>query len=424
MSVYEKLISNQFVEYFPENPLDLADRESSKLTTEKLRVAFMDSPFSTEDDDPVVAAICVPNGRENDWVFSTKEGHRRLVEMYFNVSRLFLVGNSPSLCENQSCARFLYLANSEAILATLDKILVPLHPSCVDQGNLKTKFLCHKNDIYVRRVVMGPRISENDQDGSSVVDEQIEGFQWRRRLYFKASPSFIQSEMQLKRIGGDHPDTEMGDYELALIDGADFEVVNSVLVEVFSCSVVRGLGLVASHLTNLEKPRVLCLGIGVGVLSEFLRLQLGFEVVGAEIDKQLVYNAEMNFGFEKSASNVVCENALNVIAEFAKPVTYGNKFKKFHEMGVSGKFQVVILDINCSMKKAPFGVCSPPKEFVEEKTLMEMGECTDDHVDEKWFTLFALKSATDLTSSCPFLERLENVIANGCWTTTKEIVGL
>ncbi|KAK1409725.1 hypothetical protein QVD17_36254 [Tagetes erecta] len=76
-------------------PVRNPDTSSRLLHSEFVRVTILDS------DDlygtlPVVAAVVIPPGRDNDWVFTTRSGYKRLREIYNNISRLFLVSNDTS----------------------------------------------------------------------------------------------------------------------------------------------------------------------------------------------------------------------------------------------------------------------------------------------------------------------------------------
>ncbi|GKD99126.1 methyltransferase-like protein 13, partial [Tanacetum coccineum] len=201
-------------------------------------------------------------------------------------------------------------------------------------------------------------------------------------------------------------------------------------------------------LSTIDEPRVLCLGLGVGVLSDFLRVNLGFKIVGVEINTSIITNAEIFYEFNKSDDNVVInENAIDVVNQFASGSLniFKPNFRNFlNRVGAGEKFQAIILDINSADKRAPFGVCSPPKNFVSHKCLRDMSKCLDDHGlliinvvspnyvfysdlvelvksfyakvykskpdDEKTFILYALKSAEDLSGNSDFLGRLETLI--------------
>ncbi|GKF57226.1 hypothetical protein Tco_0170763 [Tanacetum coccineum] len=84
---------------------------SSGSNTQSVRYAMLDSPSASSHDNPVIAVMCVPVNREKEWLFSTKEGHKSLMNMYFNLSRLFLIGNNPAECEENLFTRFTPLAH-------------------------------------------------------------------------------------------------------------------------------------------------------------------------------------------------------------------------------------------------------------------------------------------------------------------------
>ncbi|PWA99146.1 S-adenosyl-L-methionine-dependent methyltransferases superfamily protein [Artemisia annua] len=453
MSFFRSLISNRFHEAIIDNPFKPAFKNSSNLNARRLRWAMLDSPYASAHENPVVAILCVPFHREREWLFNTKEGHQCLMRKYFNLSRLFLIGNDPSLSEEVMCTRFTSFVNYGEFKTEL-RMVFDLYTPVNDQGlPVVVNILSYHQDIQVRCVLL---VGADQGSECSIVDEQLAEGDIRRRLRFKSCPGQIQSEVLMKPEKDG--DLAVADYEELRAQGIRLVVDKKALVDEFSASMVGGLSLVGKHLSTKDEPRVLCLGLGAGVIADFLRINLGFKVVGVEIDTEVISNADAYFEFEKSDNNVILnENAIDIIEEFASGSSNFSrkKQKMLRRIGFSEKFQVIILDINVVDKTAPFGVCSPPKEFISEKCLRQMFECLDDcgiliinvlspnyvaysdlienvkscylkaykskSKDEKAFVMYALKSPKDLSGDSSFLEKLKELVPSSLMEGISEI---
>ncbi|CAI8602067.1 unnamed protein product [Vicia faba] len=90
-STFETLTPSRFISFTIPNP--------SSSSHALLRVAVLDSPLQPTHS-PHVAAMLVPQGRETDWIFSTKSGHLQLLFASPLLSRFILIGlvktSSPS----------------------------------------------------------------------------------------------------------------------------------------------------------------------------------------------------------------------------------------------------------------------------------------------------------------------------------------
>ncbi|KAJ0661204.1 putative S-adenosyl-L-methionine-dependent methyltransferase [Helianthus annuus] len=240
-STFETLTPSQFITFTLPNTIN-PHHHRCHLHTPLLRIAVLDSPIATTDDpNPIIAAMIVPDHRETDWNFCTESGHLQLLYDFSNISRLIL--------------------------------------------------------IVVERFV-GPFVGE-----FLVEDVQLENKEFRRRLRFKRMPNLIQSQVpvvasvcnvelglvsleKMKKVEFRvDTGTLVQPYLTPMVSGL-FLIVSSV-----NDRIQRGFS-----------PRALCLGVGGGALLSFLNSKLGFEVVGVEADEVVLSVARGYFGLTDGKS--------------------------------------------------------------------------------------------------------------------------
>ncbi|KAG2262561.1 hypothetical protein Bca52824_069640 [Brassica carinata] len=262
-----------------------------------LRVAVLDSPIHSSDSSPRVAAMLVPKHRETDWIFSTESGHLQLLLNLPNISPL-----SPK---------------------TLFKEEVP--------------FLIYEDDVVSRvelERTVGPYVGEMViEDVEIEIDEVTREF--RRRLRFKRMPNLVQSDVKLVRSRR----------------GEEFEPQLTELVHPYLAPMVASLSLIGSEMTR--RPKALCIGVGGGGLLSFLKVQLGFEVTGVEIDPEVLRIARRYFGLEERFASVHVGDGVDFL-------------KRLDDDG--SKFDVLMVDLDSS--DPVHGVSAPPVEFVAKDVLL------------------------------------------------------
>ncbi|XP_052624733.1 uncharacterized protein LOC111880892 [Lactuca sativa] len=321
--VFETITPSQFITFTMPNPLN----HRRLLHALVIRVAVLDSPIATADDEvPLIAAMIVPNHRETDWNFCTESGHLQLLYDSHNVSRLILIGNNPPPNPEPS----IYIRpqvtgplEKQRLENELKPLLMALHPKVSFHRRLpETIILTYEDDVVYRVTIakfVGPVVGEFVVEDVEMEGNRDRSKMLRRRLRFKRMPNLIQSQVPLIPVISDNEATTHVDLEsLRKIVNAKFDVDTSVLVHPYLTPMVAGLFLIASHLNEQIQqgftPSALCLGIGGGVLLSFMKTQLGFDVVGVEADKVVLTAATKHFGFNKSGSiRLIVGDAIEIL---------------------------------------------------------------------------------------------------------------
>ncbi|XP_014514204.1 methyltransferase-like protein 13 [Vigna radiata var. radiata] len=356
-STFETLTPSRFISFTIPHP---------SFSNTPLRVAVLDSPLQP-NDVPQVGAMLVPEGREIDWIFSTELGHLQLLLSSPEISRLILIGNNfmegtlpftPHVYHRPlECS--LHLQGFEVwskplLLALSPKSLfkrgIPEIPILSYVDNLVSCMVVHQcAGIHVGEMLVEDVEIEN---GGGVLHH---GREFRRRLRFKRMPNLIQTEICIVPVkGGDCLDG------VCIGGNVGFVPYLKVLVHPYLGPMVAGLVLnseyVAQRIQNGFKPKALCLGVGGGALTTFLRTQLGFVVMAVDSDREVLRVAREYFGLEESKFiHVVVGDAFESL-------------KKLVEDEGNGKFDVIMVDLDSSDIKN--GVSSPPVEFVRKDVLL------------------------------------------------------
>ncbi|PWA75236.1 S-adenosyl-L-methionine-dependent methyltransferases superfamily protein [Artemisia annua] len=286
----------------------------------------------------------VPKNRENDWIFSTETGHLQLLFTLSNISRLILIGNEPSL------EHFVYVRSNvvdrEEMEKGLKDLVIALHPKmCFRSGVPEPLFLVYEDDV-VCSVVLGKFVGAFSQ----------------ARLV----ASFGEGVCETCDMG-------LGLERMRGMEGVEFRVDTSVLVHPYLTPMVSGLYLIVGSLNERIQqgfcPRALCLGVGGGALLSFLNNELGFEVVGVEVDEVVLSVARQYFGLNDGKSvRVVVGDAIEMIEKAACGVSID---------GLDAKFDVVMVDLDSS--EAISGISAPPPEFVRKSVFQVMKSFLHDH---------------------------------------------
>ncbi|KAL9997608.1 putative S-adenosyl-L-methionine-dependent methyltransferase [Helianthus debilis subsp. tardiflorus] len=350
-STFETLTPSQFITFTLPNTINPHHHHHRcHLYTPLLRIAVLDSPIATTDDpNPIIAAMIVPDHRETDWNFCTESGHLQLLYDFSNISRLILIGNNldPNSEPLDYVRTVVDTVDVEKIECELKQLVIALHPKiCFRNGVPKTLFLTYEDDVLQRVVVkrfVGPFVGE-----FLVEDVQLESKAFRRRLRFKRMPNLIQSQVP---VVASVCNVELGLVSLGKMKKVEFRVDTGTLVQPYLTPMVSGLFLIVSSVNERIRqefsPRALCLGVGGGALLSFLNSKLGFEVVGVEADEVVLSVARGYFGLTDGKSvKLIVGDAIQLIG------------------GLNDKFDVVMVDLDSS--EARSGTSAPPLEFVKK----------------------------------------------------------
>ncbi|KAL2249336.1 UNVERIFIED_CONTAM: hypothetical protein Sindi_2407300 [Sesamum indicum] len=323
-----------------------------------LHIAVLDSPASSAAG-AFTAAMWIPPGRESDWIFSTFSGHLQLLlssPTTEPLSRLILVGNSPSHPQPTSYNSTLHPSYSTALQQNLAPLLSALTPKSAFLGDgerPEVPLLSYEDEVVkssVLEVCQGPCVGEMLIEN---VELENDGFkEFRRRLRFKRMPNFVQSQIRIR------PKDESC---LENLDTMEFELDKGVLVQPYLSPMVAGISVISQFLEGQLwdgfRPKALCLGVGGGALLGFLRAYLDFEVVGVEEDEVVLEVAKRYFGLGS-------DELIHLFAEDG--FKYVKKLAKIESE--TSRFHVVMVDLDSN--DPTMGVCAPPKEFLRKSVLL------------------------------------------------------
>ncbi|CAN6874987.1 hypothetical protein Bca4012_047005 [Brassica carinata] len=316
--IFETVSPSRFISFTIPNP-----NSPSHL----LRVAVLDSPIHSSDSSPRVAAMLVPKHRETDWIFSTESGHLQLLLNLPNISRLILIGDDPEDLSNSP-------ADDEILEQRVKPLVAALSPKTLFKEEVP--FLIYEDDVVSRvelERTVGPYVGEMViEDVEIEIDEVTREF--RRRLRFKRTPNLVQSDIKMVRTRGE-----------------EFEPQLTELVHPYLAPMVASLSLIGCDLKR--GPKALCIGVGGGGLLSFLKLKLGFEVTGVEIDPEVLRIARRYFGLEERFASVHVGDGVDFL-------------KRLDDDG--SKFDVLMVDLDSS--DPVHGVSAPPVEFVAKDVLL------------------------------------------------------
>ncbi|KAL8136558.1 hypothetical protein V2J09_002559 [Rumex salicifolius] len=334
------------------------------LQTDRLRIAILDSRLhQPTDDPPAVGAILVPRFRETDWIFSTEAGLFQLLSDSPGISRLILIGNDPS-----ECGKRIYTRPLGDDLDSIEKIegcLYPLLMSFLPKRNQELKryeipFLRYEdnvvNSVVLERLV-GPVVGEILVEDVVIKSPEKE---FRRKMRFKRMPNLVQSEIRIVPM-----ETSFSPMASLSLGDVKFQPDLSALVHIYLAPMAASLSLTSVHLQGCIdskiKPRALCIGVGGGALVGFLATQLGFEVVGVEVDQVVLSVAMKYFGLEQ------CESVRVFVGD-------GIEFLKNYPNGY--KFDAIMVDLDPGDFRTDTSV--PPLEFMQESVLFAAKSCLSD----------------------------------------------
>ncbi|EOA19714.1 hypothetical protein CARUB_v10003731mg [Capsella rubella] len=349
--IFENISPSRFISFTIPNP-----NSSSHL----LRVAVLDSPVqSTESSSPRVAAILVPKYRESDWIFSTESGHLQLLLNLPDISRLILIGDDPDGGSGFP-AVFHRPTGDEDEFERLEMRLKPLVVALSPKTLIRDEFDDVPFLIYDDNVVssieleksVGPFVGEMlIEDVEIEIDHGVREF--RRRLRFKRMPNLVQSDIKIiPRVSSSRSIFSPS------LTGTEFKLDLTELVHPYLVPMVASLSLIDYHSDKFKcRPKALCIGVGGGGLLSFLRLQLGFEVTGVEIDPEVLRIARQYFGLEESSARVHVEDGIEFLKRCSSTCDDDD-----------ARFDVLMVDLDST--DPIHGMTAPPVEFVANDVLL------------------------------------------------------
>lgn len=305
------------------------------------------------------AIFIVPQGRESEWLFGSREGRRQLAASA-GFGRLVVA----TLHRGQD-----YAGGMEAVQAELSGPVMQLAPPGLSSRRQQVPFLSAGGP----GAGLGERAVRLQAAGMVVEDVTAEDARRYRRLLFLSNPNLIQSEARLmpstalatkkknkKKSLGRRAEPG-GAAAVRTADGAEIDAA------FLSCdhhqAMVGGLALL--RLEPAATFRVLLVGLGGGSLPLFLhRLFPACSLVVVEIDPAVVAVASEWFGFcgDERAHVVVGDGVAHIQAMAARG---------------EPALDAVLFDVDS--KEPALGMSCPPAAFVEPALLRDVGSLIGPH---------------------------------------------
>ncbi|XP_066141878.1 eEF1A lysine and N-terminal methyltransferase homolog isoform X1 [Euwallacea fornicatus] len=304
--------------------LELYDQRNQALP--RYNVYVVESEVTSEVKRGSYAAFIVPEGREAEWLFSTKIGRKKLVSMTSH-NRLTIV----------TMHRGQKYDSLDSVKEELEGVVRNLAPA---NFNLqKIAFLTLGSDLGKRTVI---HEGTSAYSGDYVIEDvEHDDGQKYRRLFYLTSQLVIQSEAKLKTIktrNGKRKD---------IIDLATLTCQHHIYMSI------------ATYLVAKEKANVVVLGLGGGGLCSFLRKFLaGGEITAIEIDAEMLKIAKQWFDFALNEKlKAIIQDGLDYIQELDNE---------------GSNVDALLCDVD--NKSSDIGMSCPPKEFIAPNTLEKISK--------------------------------------------------
>ncbi|XP_076661380.1 eEF1A lysine and N-terminal methyltransferase homolog isoform X1 [Halictus rubicundus] len=275
------------------------------------------------------AAFIVPQGKETDWLFSTKEGRQQVLKSAQR-DRLAIV----------TLRREHKFESWDAVKTELEDCILNLAPEGLSSKN-DIPFLSLGSDVGQRVICYE---GKSELSGSFVIEEiERDGYEFRR-LVFLSNPYVIQSEARLKQVK-----SRRGKMKKVIDPGF------------LACDHHLYMSIGVTAVINPEEcDEIMIIGLGGGSLCTFLyNCFLKLKIIAVEIDEAMLKVATDYFG-------------LTLDARMKVEIADGIQFIK--ENSVAGKkYKAVLFDVDS--KDTTVGMSCPPKQFLEMPIIKSVSEC-------------------------------------------------
>ncbi|KAI4498610.1 hypothetical protein M0802_006316 [Mischocyttarus mexicanus] len=275
------------------------------------------------------AAFIVPQGKETDWWFSTKEGRQQVLESSQR-DRLVIV----------TLRREHKFESWDAMKTELGDCIRNLAPvGLSDKSDIP--YLSLNTDIGSRTICYE---GESALSGSFVVEEIEEDGHTLRRLIFLKNQHMIQSEARLKEVKSRRGKKKK------VIDNGFLACKHHVYMSVG----------VSTILDSTDSNEILVIGLGGGGLCTFLyNCFTNLKITAVEIDEAILKVAVQYFG-------LTLDDRMQVkIADGIEFIKYAASEGK--------KYSAILFDVD--NKDTTVGMSCPPKQFLEMDLLKMVHSC-------------------------------------------------
>ncbi|XP_047349275.1 eEF1A lysine and N-terminal methyltransferase homolog isoform X1 [Vespa velutina] len=275
------------------------------------------------------AAFIVPQGKETDWLFSTKEGRQQILQSTRR-DRLTIV----------TLRREHKFESWDAVKTELGDCVRNLAPSALpDKSHIP--YLSLDTDIGARTICFE---GESKISGSFVVEETEEDEHTLRRLIFLNNPYVIQSEARLKEVKSRRGKKKK------VIDNGFLACKHHVYMSI-------GVSMILDS-TNFNE--IMIIGLGGGGLCTFLyHCFSNLKITTVEIDEAILKVAVEHFG-------LTLDNRMQV------QIADGIEFIK-NSASEGKKYSAILFDVDS--KDTTVGMSCPPKQFLEIDLLKMIASC-------------------------------------------------
>lgn len=275
------------------------------------------------------AAFIVPQGKETDWLFSTKEGRQQVLKSAQR-DRLAIV----------TLRREHKFESWDAVKTELEDCVRNLAPAGLC-GKNDIPFLSLGTDVGIRNVCYE---GKSDISGPFVIEEvEKDGYEFRR-LVFLNNPYVIQSEARLKEAKSRRGKTKK------IADPGFLACEHHIYMS-------AGVNAV---IDTREQDEIMIIGLGGGGLCMFLHQFFSkLKITAVEIDNAMLRVATEYF-------NLVLDERMKV--EIADGIQYIKDV-----VASETKYKAILFDIDS--KDTTVGMSCPPKQFLEISLLKAVATC-------------------------------------------------
>ncbi|PBC32924.1 eEF1A lysine and N-terminal methyltransferase homolog [Apis cerana] len=279
------------------------------------------------------AAFIVPQGKETDWLFSTKEGRQQVLKSSQR-DRLAIV----TLCREHKFESW------DAVKNEIEDCILNLAPEGLSRKTDIPFLSLGSSDVGVRTICYE---GKSDLSGPFVIEEiERDGSEFRR-LIFLNNPYVIQSEGRLKQAK-----SRRGKMKKVIDPGF------------LACDYHLYMSIGVSAAVNFkEYDEIMIIGLGGGGLCTFLyNCFPKLKITAVEIDEKMLKVATDYFG-------LILDNRMKV--EIADGI------QVIKENTLNGKkYKAILFDVD--NKDTTVGMSCPPKQFLEISIIKSVAECLMD----------------------------------------------
>ncbi|XP_011172802.2 eEF1A lysine and N-terminal methyltransferase homolog [Solenopsis invicta] len=274
------------------------------------------------------AAFIVPQGKETDWLFSTKEGRQQVLKSAQR-DRLAIV----------TLRREHKFENWDAVKTELEDCVRNLAPADLCKNDIP--FLSLGSDVGVRNVCYE---GKSDISGPFVIEEVEKDGHEFRRLVFLNNPYVIQSEARLKEAKSRRGKTKK------IADPGFLACEHHIHMS-------AGVNAI---IDTKEQDKIMIIGLGGGGLCMFLHQCFPkLKITAVEIDNAMLKVATEYF-------NLILDDRMRV--EIADGIRY------IKDAATSKtKYKAILFDVDS--KDTTVGISCPPKQFLEMSVLKAVATC-------------------------------------------------